>query len=512
MKQTILRIISLILCLLLTGAMFAACGKDDEAEAVGDTQAMAGDVQGTAAAASSAEENLDEQTKYRPEQVDMGGYELRMYSCADQDRWFVYQDGLVGDPVNRALYNRQQFMEQYFNIKISIENIYPSKDLMSDLDKNFTNGQDFADILFIKSEEALRYAASKGQVMQLNNKEGFHLDASYWDQRIQTELSINGKLFLLEGDFSVYDELRTDGILYNRAMYKSLGHEDKYGDLSDVVLAGDWTFELLQTLIKDGSDDVNGDGLDKEDTIGFFTNVGAPYCYFLGSGQKIVSTVEGRMVSHLEESYAAVTETLNNTLTFFSTSPDVVVITNEFFGVAAGGYAEADKMMVAGKSYMKGCTLLDAMNLTDMKEDFGLLPIPKYTEEQDGYYCWLGDGNALVIPATAHAHTEQIVKLAEALCYFSRYMDGDNLSLYNAFFDQLSTTSLCRTAADYKIMELIFASKTYDLDRACALTGIYSLTTKLNPTTFSSDIAELKGAAGNNLNTYLESVMTNAVS
>ena len=61
-------------------------------------------------------------------------------------------------------------------------------------------------------------------------------------------------------------------------------------------------------------------------------------------------------------------------------------------------------------------------------------------------------------------------------------------------------------------MELIFASKTYDLDRACALTGIYSLTTKLNPTTFSSDIAELKGAAGSKLNTYLESVMTNAVS
>jgi len=295
-------------------------------------------------------------------------------------------------------------------------------------------------------------------------------------------------------------------------MYKSLGHEEKYGDLSDVVLAGDWTFELLQTLIKDGSDDVNGDGLDKEDTIGFFTNEAAPYCYFLGSGQKIVSTVEGRMVSHLEESYAAVTETLSNTLTFFSTSPDVVIITNEFFGVASGGYAEADKMMMAGKSYMKGCTLLDAMNLTDMKEDFGLLPVPKYTEDQDGYYCWLGDGNALVIPSTAHAHTEQIVKLAEALGYFSRYMDGDNLSLYNAFFDQLSTTSLCRTAADYKIMELIFASKTYDLDRACALTGIYSLTTKLKPTTFSSDIAELKGVAGNNLNSYLESVMTNAVS
>ena len=289
MKKTILRMISLLLCGLLLGGMLLSCGKDEEGDAVTDTQASA-DVQGTAAAESSGEENLDEQTKYRPEQVDMGGYELRMYSCADQARWFVYQESLVGDPVNRAIYNRQQFMEQYFNIKISIENVYPSKDLMSDLDKNFTNGQDFADILFIKSEEALRYAASKGQIMQLNNKEGFHLDASYWDQRIQTELNINGKLFLLEGDFSVYDELRTDGILYNRAMYKSLGHEDKYGDLPTIVQEGGWTFELLQTLVKDGSVDVNKDGLDKDDTVGFFTNAAAPYCYFLAS---LIRSLEG---------------------------------------------------------------------------------------------------------------------------------------------------------------------------------------------------------------------------
>jgi hypothetical protein len=405
-------------------------------------------------------------------------------------------------------------MEEYFNIEISIENIYPSSELKTTLDTSVAGNQDFADILFLKSQDALATAAPKGQIVQLNNKEGFNLSASYWDQRIQKEFDINGRLFLLEGDFSVYDELRTDGILYNKAMYESLGHKAKYGSLAELVKKGDWTFELLKTLVKEGSEDVNKDGLDKDDTIGFLTNAYAPYCYFLGSGNKIVSNVEGRMVLHLDENYTTVTNILSDTLGFFATSPDVVMITKDFFGTAniMSAYRAANQMMLNGKNYMQGCTLIDAMQLTNMKEDFGLLPIPKYTEEQDGYYCWLGDGNALTIPSTAYANMDNIVTLAEAFCYFSHYNPGGNQSLRNAFFDNLSTTSLCRTAEDYEVMEIIFASKTFDIDRACAISGIPDLTLKLKAGTFSSDIAGLRTAANTNMNNYLTNILTSSVS
>lgn len=509
MRKQIWRILAIALCLVLLMTILAAC---KNGESTGKESDVRSDV--VSSGDGNGDESADEKTRYLPEKTDMDKYKLRMFSCADEARWFVYQEGIVGNTINQALYSRNRFMEEYFNIEISIENIYPSSELKTTLDMSVSGNQDFADILFLKSQDALATAAPKGQIVQLNNKEGFNLSASYWDQRIQKDFDINGRLFLLEGDFSVYDELRTDGILYNKAMYESLGHKAKYGSLAELVKEGGWTFELLKTLVKEGSEDVDKDGLDKDDTIGFITNDYAPYCYFLGSGNKIVSNVEGRMVLHLDENYTTVTNILSDTLGFFVNSPDVVMVTKEFFGTSniMSAYRAANQMMLSGKNYLQGCTLIDAMQLTNMKEDFGLLPIPKYSEDQDGYYCWLGDGNALTIPSTAYANMDKIVTLAEAFCYFSCYDPGGNQSLRNAFFDNLSTTSLCRTAEDYEIMELIFASKTFDIDRACAISGIPSLTLQLKVGTFSSDVAGLRTAANTNMNNYLTNILTNSVS
>ena len=112
-----------------------------------------------------------------------------------------------------------------------------------------------------------------------------------------------------------------------------------------------------------------------------------------------------------------------------------------------------------------------------MASNFGIMPIPAYTKEQDGYYCWVNPYNhqPLAIPATIQDE-DYVTAVTEILAYHSRY--GAD-SLYNAFFDELAYSRLCRKPEDYRMLELIIDSKTFDIDYAANLTGITRATEKL---------------------------------
>ena len=82
----------------------------------------------------------------------------------------------------------------------------------------------------------------------------------------------------------------------------------------------------------------------------------------------------------------------------------------------------------------------------------------------------------------------------ELISYYSLYMGGDSLSY--AFYDLLAFARLCRDADDVNMLKLVFANKTYDLERAAQLSSIQSITVQMcrkkNYTNLFSAIDETK--------------------
>jgi hypothetical protein len=171
-------------------------------------------------------------------------------------------------------------------------------------------------------------------------------------------------------------------------------------------------------------------------------------------------------------------------------------------------------MFRADLALFKSGTVGDATAFRDMKSEFGLLPIPLYSEGQESYYCY-AIGTPFYIPITVKKNALQMTScsITEAFCYFSRYMDNEP-SIYDAFFENMSYVKLCRTEEDRNMLILLINSKTYDIDAACGITGVYTQMNNLvksrgDLTSLSSDLSKLKEAASTNLIDYITELENN---
>lgn len=114
------------------------------------------------------------------------------------------------------------------------------------------------------------------------------------------------------------------------------------------------------------------------------------------------------------------------------------------------------------------------MRLLGMADDYGIMPNPLYTSDQEEYYCSVS-GTAhtpLSIPANGKGTDVHVVaEMTEVVAYHSRYLSGD--SMYYSFYDLLAYARLCRRPEDKEMLQLVFASLSYDIDPALGITGIY---------------------------------------
>ena len=141
-----------------------------------------------------------EQEAYRPEKEDLDNYTFRMViddaGLQVNQGWFTYIEDDGMDVLDQAFYDRNMFLQDYFNINIEFKRI-GTYQMVETMRKSLMSHDDFADITFSVAGHVLKSAATEGLAMDLNKLSPLNLDASYWDQRIQQEYSINNMLFTL---------------------------------------------------------------------------------------------------------------------------------------------------------------------------------------------------------------------------------------------------------------------------------------------------------------------------
>ena len=109
-----------------------------------------------------------------------------------------------------------------------------------------------------------------------------------------------------------------------------------------------------------------------------------------------------------------------------------------------------------------------------MKSDYGIIPVPMLFNTNDRYYCWVSGNNhyPLSIPYDGIDDISVTASIIEAMAYYSKYLETDN---YNeAFYERLADFRLGQTADDAEMLDLIFDSKTFELDRPLVVTSVES--------------------------------------
>ena len=201
-----------------------------------------------------------------PDNLDFGGMEFRIlhrngnngyYGDGDVFEIEVFAEAENGDTINDAIYRRNKLVEERLNIKIKPIGIIDASwdhayDFFNYIKKSVSAGDDEFDV-------ALGYAAlmpnyaMQGLFLNVNDFTYIDYEKPWWSRNFKDEMSIGGKSYLLEGDYSLSLLARAMCIFYNKDYARDLGLENLY----QTVLGGDWTLDKISEISKSAYIDLN---------------------------------------------------------------------------------------------------------------------------------------------------------------------------------------------------------------------------------------------------------------
>ncbi len=282
-----------------------------------------------------------------------------------------------------------------------------------------------------------------------------HVDftAEYWNQSSTDTFKSQGKVFAATGDFSLGQNTRSFVLMFNKDMYADLGLTK---DLYQLTMDGKWTMDTLIEVEEAAILDVDGDGeMTMSDRYG---TGGAVKLYFgslvTGAGIKYIDIGEDGMpyfaIPGNENAITMMTDLLEKhagTFIFQKVASDV-----------HGGSNEARELFKNNQLLFCGTSMKAIVNYRDMESDIGILPFPKYTEDQENYYALTSGGTMATLPKTLDpAFYENTGILLEALCRDS------HTGLVPLYKETLLKSRYARDEGSAAMLDIIFAAATYDM-------------------------------------------------
>ena len=214
----------------------------------------------------------------------------------------------------------------------------------------------------------------------------------WWSEDAVDQMTINGKDFMISGDLAV---TLWDGMTcfyFN----KKVAEDRKVGDLYSIVRDGEWTFDKLIGITKDSYQDLDGDGEMSE---------GDAFGLILGSATTTDNFKEAFEIPVVKRGadgfpeYALKSEKLVDVLTRLNS---YVHDAHDVYYVADLSRYNLEAVFKQGNSMFLTSQLGVTKRLRDMKDDFGIIPYPKYDEAQESYHSTsLDEFSMFVIPIDA---------------------------------------------------------------------------------------------------------------
>ncbi|MBO7403667.1 MAG: hypothetical protein J6V24_01785 [Clostridia bacterium] len=434
-------------CLLLAALMavlsFAACSESKE-NTDGDTPSGGSEVTTPAAETEAETEKVTAESTLTIE--DFGGREYRMISTNQDNRQVdIIAEELTGATLNDLVFGRNSRVSDLYNVSMTAEQA-DFGSINSMVQKDAKSG-DMSYDLYLTNYTA-NSLASNGVLYDFYQLPSIQLDMAWWDQNERADLTIMGKLFMAIGDISPTELLTSECMLFNKRLFDNHSIAYPYPD----ALEGTWTLDKCFGIANGLTEDLNGDGEIKvEDDLFSLT------CWF-DYGTACLYGAGGDF-SHVDEDGQVVLDI------------DMEKIVNiyeklwKLFIDAEANYETAQhersfKVFNEGRAYFCGITFQKIETfLRDMEDDYGVLPNPKYDEQQANYStCVSGAGSMVVVPISC-TDPAFVGAMMEAMAAISYDMITPDL------IHVLASTKNVRDEQSSQIVQMIIRNRNHDTAR-----------------------------------------------
>lgn len=359
-----------ILCLLLASLILTASCSSSQTDNQNDSEITSGEE--NTETVTTDEGLLSKLTPELKEELGLDGYEFNVFLRLKGDVWSL-NDFIAteenGDVINDATYKRNLWLEENYGFTLNAE--YSADTSCNELLTYVLAGEDSYDAYFPMGKYA-GSAASQGLLYNLYDLKYLDLENDCWNHMFTDSLEIAGKIFYATGAISTnsYDAVRV--FFFNKTMADKYQLEDPY----QLVRDGKWTFDKFNEMAVKCADDINGDTeMTAEDQFGLSwqTTIGT-LCFIYGADERVIKNdSNGLPVLNLEserftEVFTKVRDTLSDHNVFYNASDDTYL-----------------QMFYEERSLFSTEVLEVAKRLRPYDVDFGILPLPKWNEEQDEY-------------------------------------------------------------------------------------------------------------------------------
>ncbi len=358
---------------------------------------------------------------------------------------------LSGDIVDDALYERNRLTNERLNIEITSSNIGNVTDSVTTIQNNVLAGEDSYDAYSVGVWFAFQCSIN-GLLTELGSVDTLDITNPWWDKET-TEMHSLGSdsVYFINGDINYHDDFATSCLVFN----KRIGEEYKVENLYDVVRAGKWTYDKLYEVTSQIYADLDGnDTWDANDLYGFSDNAGLMHRMVNAFGETIVK-IDSKGLASLNKS--------EKMLDIFSKVLEQIAGTQTVSTAVLGRAIEdisGQPLFTSGHVFLQS-SLVGEISRTyrfNMTDNFGILPYPKYDEQQEDYMTSYNTvwATAYCIPTTNKA-LDKTGYILDTMGYYSHD------TIYDAVIEKSVLVKTTRDEDSAEMLDILFNSRVFDL-------------------------------------------------
>lgn len=433
--------ISLLLALLMA---LSACG--DVSDAVDDDT-------GTTSANTdtvSAETDRSEISDNLPD-IDFEGTEFNIL-CRTEWAYEFDVEEQTGDLVSDAIFERNSKVEERFNVDLVYSEVDGSwgaqNTFLTTLNNSILAGDGAYDMV-AGYQAYMITPAMEGYFLNILEMPYIDASAPWWSKQCNDSITVNGKLYLTTGDIAISLWENIYVMFFN----KQLAEEYNVPDLYELVESGEWTYDKLYEVSSMVGRDLDGNSIyDDNDLYGFATASNNHPRLWQVAFELPITKLNDDGFMEMSLNCERTQEALIKLVDLYK----LPTTYKNFGALDEPGQFSEPTMFIENRALIVTAFLGAAEMLRDMDTDFGIIPYPKYDENQTEYRTTAHNSTSMICFPKTVVDVDMSAIIAEAMCAESYR------SVIPKYYEVSLKTKISRDEQSEQMIDLIRDSLIFD--------------------------------------------------
>lgn len=338
-----------------------------------------------------------------------------------EEEW-ISDETRKGDVINDAIASRNQAVIDRYGITLDYESGKVSTESFENdfWAKVTTNRTDDIYQLLAGYTYRLAKVSVQGYCLNWLNPEQIpevDTTAEWWDGDFIQAAKYNGCTYIATGPLSLTDMYSSACIFFNKDLLNQYKGPNATDELFELVQNGGWTLDKLIEYAKDCTETVEGDETGENTIFGLTTTQSTMIDAYIYASDITMTYRDTSGVIKLTKA-----DSNNRILALSETLKDLYKSGNA--KLTSSLTPEHVQLLCEGKAVFAAGTLSSAKDIQTYASSlqYGVIPYPKYNEEQEEYHTYKLDyktGFCIPRAVLEHGNQEFVGTITEALAYYS---------------------------------------------------------------------------------------------